>query len=52
MDEADAAWRAPLAATTISDLALQVARTAPPASLLKGVAWFQAIKSPRGRTTA
>jgi Rrf2 family protein len=52
MDEADAAWRAPLAATTISDLAVQVARTGPPAAAIKAVTWFQAIKSPRGRTTA
>jgi Rrf2 family protein len=43
MDEADAAWRAPLAATSISDLALQVARTASPKSLVKGAAWFQDI---------
>ena len=46
MDEADAAWRAPLKATTIGDLALQVARTAPPASMLKSAAWFQEIKRP------
>ena len=45
MDEADAAWRAPLAATTISDLALQVARTAPPTSAIKAATWFQAIKT-------
>jgi Rrf2 family protein len=54
MDEADAAWRAPLAATSISDLAVQVARTAPPASMVKAAAWFQDIKSPkrkRGATT-
>jgi Rrf2 family protein len=45
MDEADAAWRAPLAATSIADLALQVARTASPTALVKGAAWFQDIKS-------
>src|SRR3954452_23591901 len=44
MDEGDAAWRAPLAATSIADLALQVARTASPAALVKGAAWFQDIK--------
>jgi hypothetical protein len=50
MDEADAAWRAPLAAMTISDLAVQVARTVPPESMLKSAAWFQEIKSPTRRT--
>jgi Rrf2 family protein len=44
MDEADAAWRAPLAATSIADLALEVARTASPTALVKGAAWFQDIK--------
>lgn len=43
MDRADAAWRAELTATTISDLARLVARTAPPKATAKAINWFQDI---------
>ena len=43
MDRADTAWRAELAAVTIGDLALLVARTAPPKAAIKAATWFQDI---------
>jgi Rrf2 family protein len=41
MDEADAAWRAHLRATTVADLLGAVARAASPRSVERGVRWFQ-----------
>lgn len=49
MDRADAAWREELAATTIADLALHVARTASPRAAVKAAAWYQQVSITGGK---
>ena len=43
MIRAEDAWRAELRATSIADLLAMVGATAPPASLEKGIRWFQEV---------
>jgi Rrf2 family protein len=52
MDRADAAWRTELAGTTISDLALHVARATNPLAAERAATWFQQIaRRERGAMT-
>jgi Rrf2 family protein len=43
MNRADDVWRRELAATSIADLALEVARTASPRAAVRAAAWFQEV---------
>jgi Rrf2 family protein len=43
MDRADAAWRAELRAVTIAELVAQVAATASPKAITKGIAWLEEV---------
>lgn len=43
MQRADDAWRAELARTSIADLVGQVAATAPPQGLIKGLRWIEEV---------
>jgi Rrf2 family protein len=52
MDRADEAWRGELAATTVGDLAMHVARTTNPEAAARAATWFQQIsRRTRGATT-